>query len=182
LGKKSAKFRQGKVRAEYGGPDLEKIRHNTIFMKTFIYIFLFASFFSFTAERAFGQRRAVSGAEVTGTFSTGGENPNEVKIAALGGGRLRVEFALTYAWQMDNGEWMANTGEPAGVASITGDRGVLELTEGERTCRITLRFVRPGRLEVSQSGECSGIVGGLNVAADGTYKKISAARPKFTEQ
>lgn len=127
------------------------------------------------------QRAAVSGAEVTGTFSTGGDSDNKVKIAALGGGQLRVEFSLVWMWRNSAGEWMANTGEPSGIATIEADEAVLDLSEGERKCRITMKFVKPGTIDVSESDDCGGIVGGMNVTSVGTYKKISKERPKFSD-
>ena len=136
---------------------------------------------AFGTNEASAQRAAVSGAEVTGTFSTGGEGANTLKIAALGGGKLRVEFSLTYMWRNSAGEWMANTGEPAGIALIEADEAVLDLSENDRSCKITIKFVKPGTVEVSEGDDCAGIVGGMNVTAAGTYEKTSRTKPKFKE-
>lgn len=133
------------------------------------------------AGGAIAQRASVSVYEVTGTFSTGGDNANTLKIAALGGGKLRVAFSLTYMWKNSAGEWMANTGEPSGIALIEADEAVLDLSENDRQCRITIKFVKRGTVEVSEGDDCGGIVGGMNVTSVGTYKKIKSAKPKFNE-
>lgn len=150
-------------------------------MKKTAFLILFLIFLTAAggANVAAQRRAAVSAAEVTGTFSTGGPNDNQIRIAALGRNRLRVQFSLIYAWRMDDGQWMANTGEPGGVALIEGDTATLDLSENERECRLKMTFVAPGTVEVEETGECAGIVGGLNVSAFGTYKKTSSAKPKF---
>ena len=51
-----------------------------------------------------------------------------------------------------------------------------ERPEGaEDECRITLKFTG-GKLVVTQTGICGF---GHNVTAEGTYKKVSAKKPKF---
>lgn len=150
-------------------------------MKNIFCAVLIAGLFLIVAGEAKAQRASVSGSEVTGTFSTGGENANTLKIAALGGGKLRVAFSLTYMWKNSAGEWMANTGEPSGIALIKADEAVLDLSENDRQCRITIKFVKPGKVEVSEGDDCAGIVGGMNVTSMGTYRKIRSGKPKFEE-
>jgi hypothetical protein len=70
---------------------------------------------------------------------------------------------------------MANTGTADGEATIAGDTAVLTLEDFE-DCRITMKFPRAGRLEVAQEGGCGF---GFNVSADGSYRKISGAKPRF---
>lgn len=58
-------------------------------------------------------RRSVSGAEVTGTFRdsfTGKfkSNSNEIKILALGKGKLKIRFDLVYPFIDGTGEQSAN--------------------------------------------------------------------------
>ncbi len=127
-------------------------------------------------------RKSVSAAEVNGAFRDyfGGkykDSYNEIKILALGGGKLRVAFELVYPYTMANGELMVNTGTAEGTATIEGDTATFTppATEG---CTITIKFVRRGTIEVSQagSGECGF---GFNVDSQGTYKKSSSAKPKF---
>ncbi len=150
-------------------------------MRRFVLSITIAGLCLIGAGEAIAQRASVSASEVTGTFSTGGENANTLKIAALGGGKLRVAFSLTYMWKNSAGEWMANTGEPSGIAVIRADEAVLDLSENDRQCRITIKFVKPGTVEVSEGDDCGGIVGGMNVTSVGTYKKIRSAKPKFNE-
>lgn len=159
----------------------QTIQRRQVGMKKSVLLFIAAAVLAFAAVDSSAQRAAVSGAEVTGTFSTGGEADNKVKIAALGGGQLRVEFSLVWMWRNSAGEWMANTGEPSGIASIEADEAVLDLSQEGRECKIRIKFVKPGTIEVSEGDDCGGIVGGMNVTSVGTYKKISKTRPKFSD-
>jgi len=123
-------------------------------------------------------RKAVSGAEVTGTFREKSSG-SEFKISALGRGKLRVAFSGVYAYKMANGEDMANTGEASGKADISGDTATFKPTDFEEQCTITLKFLTRGRLKVTQAGTDAGCGFGFNVSADGDYKKISGKKPKF---
>jgi hypothetical protein len=128
-------------------------------------------------------RKAVSGAEVTGTFRSYFRGKfkgsyNEILIQALGGNKLKIKMDLVYPYQV-NGEMTANLGTASGEAVIQGDTAVF--TPGDAAdalCKITLKFSRPGTLIVTTENNinCSF---GHNVSADGTYKKTSGARPKF---
>src|SRR3954471_19852693 len=74
-------------------------------------------------------RASVSGAEVTGTFKknfTGKYrgNWNEIRVLALGKGKIRIGMDLTYPYTMADGGLMANTGELDGEATITADTAV----------------------------------------------------------
>jgi hypothetical protein len=134
------------------------------------------------------KRKAVSGTEVTGTFRSNFKGKargsyNEILIQALGRNKLKVEMALTYPYRV-NGEWTANVGEASGEALIDGDTAIFvpdnldSASEENKKCKITLNFARPGTLVVTTENnmECGF---GLNVYADGTYQKVSGARPKF---
>jgi hypothetical protein len=128
-------------------------------------------------------RKSVSGAEVTGTFHhafTGKfkGSANEIKILALGKGKLKVSFDLLYPFIDGNGEKSANMGQLEGNAAIVGDTATLTSTEFG-PCTITIKFVRPGTIKVTQEGDDSACGFGHNVSADGTYKKVSGAKPKF---
>ena len=127
-------------------------------------------------------RKSVSASEVTGTFSMpfGGKfkgSSNEVRIRALGNGRLRVAFDLIYPYVMRDGGLMANTGEAEGEAAINGDAARFSPEDGR--CSITIKFVRPGMIRVDQEGTDADCGFGANVSAAGTYRKISGSRPKF---
>lgn len=129
----------------------------------------------------FAQRKAVSGAEVTGTFRyyfTGKfkDSYNEILIQALGGNRLKIEMSLVYPYESSAG-LMVNLGSASGEALIQGDTAVFAPEDGA-SCKITLKFSKPGTLIITtENGVECGF--GHNVSADGTYKKTSGAKPKF---
>jgi hypothetical protein len=127
-------------------------------------------------------RKAVSGAEVTGTFRsyfTGKfkGSYNEILIQALGGNKLKIQMKLIYPFEAAAGT-SVNVGEASGEAVIQDDTAVFTPEEGG-ACKITLEFSRPGTLIVTTENysECGF---GLNVSGDGTYKKTSGAKPKFS--
>src|SRR6476659_10103535 len=127
-------------------------------------------------------RQSVSGAEVTGTFRmpfTGKfkGSANEIRIAALGNGKLRVAFDLLYPYTMGNGEPMVNLGNADGAADIAGDTAVFSSNEGP--CKIRIKFLRPGIIKVAQEGTDADCGFGANVTADGTYRKIGSKKPRF---
>ena len=132
-----------------------------------------------------GNRASVSGAEVTGMFRMNfhgkfSQQSNDLKIMALGRGKLQIAFDLVYPYSLPNGEISVNMGTLAGEASITGDTAVFSSDEFG-PCRITIKFVRPGTLKVTQDGTDSDCGFGHNVMAGGTYRKISGKKPKFDE-
>ena len=149
-----------------------------------VFLFLLLFFGSATSE-VFAQRKAVSGAEATGTFRSYFKGKyrgsyNEILIKALGKNKLRIEMELVYPFEV-NGEHMAHTGTATGEASITGDTAVFVpdySVEANQQCKITLRFSKPGILIVSTENNL-GCGFGFNVEADGTYRKTSGAKPKF---
>ena len=140
------------------------------------------------SPQSFAQRKAVSGTEVTGTFryqfkGKARGSYNEILIQALGRNKLKVEMGLTYPYQV-NGEWSANTGEAGGEAVIEGDTAIFvpdnpdNPTSEDEKCKITLKFTKPGTLLVTTENNINcGF--GHNVSADGTYQKVSGAKPKF---
>ncbi len=136
------------------------------------------------AGKTFAQtRKSVSAAEMNGTFRSffGGKakgSYDEVKILALGKGRLRISFELVYPYIDGTGGQSANMGEADGTATIEGDTAVYSSDEFGQ-CRITVKFVKPGEIKITQSGSDSECGFGHNVTADGTYKKTSSAKPKF---
>lgn len=137
------------------------------------------------ATGADAQRKSVSGAEVTGTFNkyfTGKfkGSSSEIKIRALGRGKLRIAFDLIYPYIDGTGELSANIGQIRGEAGIAGDTATFSIDE-YGPCTITIKFERPGSIKVTQEGDSSGFGFGHNVTADGTYKKTSSARPRFDE-
>ena len=129
-------------------------------------------------------RKSVPASEVNGTFRHNFSgvfrgSSNEIKILALGGGKLHIAMDLVYPYSLPNGELSANMGQLDGEATITADIAVYESTE-DGTCKITIKFVKPGTIKVSQTDSDCGF--GHNVSSDGTYKKVSSVKPKFDKQ
>jgi len=129
---------------------------------------------------AAGQRKSVSGSEVTGTFKTRAEGTyqNELKISALGSGKIRFGIHAYYPYKVGR-EWSANSGEITDEASIAADTAVYKNDDG---CELKFKFTSPGVVKVTQKGTDGNCGFGVNVYADGTYRKVSSKKPKFDEQ
>jgi hypothetical protein len=150
-------------------------------------LFLLVCGLPLTTEATAQNRKAVSAAEVNGTFRSYfkgrfKDSYNEIKILALGKGKLKISFELIYPHLTGAGELSANLGTAQGVGEIYGDTGVFTSEESGGACKIIIKFVRPGEIKVEQSVEESDCGFGHNVTANGTYKKVSAAKPKFEER
>ena len=115
--------------------------------------------------------KSVTAAQVNGTWKT---KYGEFKIWALGQQRLQIEFSGVYEYKTPQGP-NANEGQGRGIATIEGDTAVFKPEGAEEECRITLKFTG-SKLVVTQTGICGF---GHNVSAEGTYKKVSAKKPKF---
>jgi len=127
-------------------------------------------------------RKSVSAAEVTGTFRMNyrgrfKNNASQIKIASIGRGRLRVAMDLIYPYTLRNGELMVNMGTLDNDFTIAGDTAVYRNDDGD--CRITIRFSRPGIVNVRQNGTDAECGFGHNVSSEGTYRKVSSRRPRF---
>ena len=153
--------------------------------KTFYLILCVAAFMAFATSVAKAQpaRKSVPASEVNGTFrytftakKIRGAS-SDIKIWALGHGKLKVGFDLIYPYVV-RGELSANTGEAEGEATITGDTAVYGSNEFG-PCKITIKVVRPGTIKVDQDGTDADCGFGHNVMASGTYRKVSSRRPKF---
>jgi hypothetical protein len=146
-------------------------------------LLIFWAAISATQSNAQTSRKVVGGAEVTGTFRSyySGKyksSYSEIKILALGKGKIKVSFELTYPFVDGTGAMSANLGSGEGEAEISGDTAVYKNSESGQ-CTITIKFVKPGQIKVTQSGSDAECGFGFNVTADGTYKKVSGAKPKF---
>ena len=135
------------------------------------------------AASAQNSRPSVSASEVNGTFRmnfTGKfkASSNDIKILALGGGKVRIAMDLVYPYKLQNGEMSANMGYLDGEGTIEGDTAVYESDEFG-PCKITVKFVKPGTIKVSQEGTDGDCGFGHNVMSDGTYRKVSGKKPKF---
>jgi hypothetical protein len=132
----------------------------------------------------FAQRKSVSGAEVTGTFRSylSGrfkDSYNEMLIQALGGNKLKIEMKLVHPYQVTE-NISVNVGHATGETVIEGDTAVFTPEDAiSELCKITLKFSEPGTLIISteENSECAF---GQFVSGDGTYKKTSGAKPKFS--
>lgn len=151
-----------------------------------IFALIISGIFSLDAKAQ--TRDSVSAKEVNGTFQykfTGKfkGNSNEIKILALGKGKLKIEFNLIYPYLMQNGETMVNMGNVTGEAEIEGDTAIYtaENEYGDEDCRITIKFTKPGEIKVTQDSSGSSCGFGHNVGAGGTYKKISSTKPTFDD-
>ncbi|HVF47098.1 MAG TPA: hypothetical protein VNA17_05985 [Pyrinomonadaceae bacterium] len=145
--------------------------------------FAFAAMMSLSFSTDAQTRASVSAAEVNGTFRMNFKGKfkdasNDIKILALGRGKIRVAMDLLYPYTLSGGERTANLGELDGEASIAGDTAVFESNEFGN-CRITIRFVRPGTIKVIQDAPVGNCGFGHNVSAGGTYRKVSARKPTF---
>ena len=156
-------------------------------MKTSFLLLCAVAFTAFAAVGAAAQnsRAAVSAGEVNGTYRMNFQGKykkesNEIKLLALGKGKIRVGMELMYPF-MVQGEMSANLGQLDGQASIAADTAIYQSTEFG-PCTITIKFVRPGTIKVTQDGSDADCGFGHNVMAGGTYRKISGAKPKFEEQ
>ena len=132
------------------------------------------------AETSLAQaRKSVGAAETNGTFRNyfAGKPKgayDEIKIQTAGSGKLKVSFDLLYPTR--NGG--ANSGNAEGLAIIAGDTATFA-PAGFDQCKITIKFVKPGQIRVTQQGSDSECGFGANVSASGSYKKISRAEAKF---
>ena len=131
---------------------------------------------AFVAPTASAGKRSVTAAEATGTYRDT-EGNSEIRILALGHGKLKVQLALVYEFKSGAGP-MANLGDASGEATIKNDVAVF-VPEEAGDCKITMTFPSNGKLKVEQKGEECGF--GHNVRADGTFRKISDRKPKFDD-
>jgi hypothetical protein len=157
-------------------------------LKTFVLTMGFLIVAALSANSGYGQtsRRSFPAAEVNGTFRynyTGKFRGSfsEIKILALGGGRLRVAMDLTYPYELEN-EVTANEGTLDGEATIKGDTAVYSSKNEYGQCEITIRFVKPGLIKVKDNPDAMDCGFGNHVYAGGTYHKVSGKKPTFDNQ
>jgi hypothetical protein len=146
---------------------------SSFLLHTFLIALLVPAFFAPTGNAG---ERSVTAAEATGTYRDAKSN-SEIRILALGHGKLKVQLALVYEFKSQEGP-MANLGDASGEATIENDVAVF-VPEGFGDCKITMTFVPNGKLKVEQHGDECGF--GQNVRADGTFRKISSREPKFDD-
>ena len=135
-----------------------------------------------SVNETFAQRKAVSAAEVTGTFRLTSDSgrSSEFKILSLPKGHLKVEF-FTALKLGPNGDARGNTASGSGVALISGDTATFTPDDQEPDqCNITIKFVKLGQIKITQEGNCGFISD--TISTEGIYKRTSAVKPKFTEE
>jgi hypothetical protein len=137
---------------------------------------LYSFSFLLAVPLAAAGERTVSAAEANGT-SRDIDSKGEIKILALGHGKLKVQLALVYEHHSAAG-LTANVGDASGEATIDHDVAVF-VPEAAGECKITLTFLPNHELKVEQQGGECGF--GHNVRADGTFRKVSSRKPKFND-
>lgn len=128
-------------------------------------------------------RKSVSAAEVNGTYGMSFRGKfrkftNDIRLLALGKGKVRVAMDLLYPIALPGGEHTVNMGFLDGEASIQRDVATYHSDEFG-PCTITIKFVRPGTIKVTQDGTDADCGFGHNVTADGTYRKVNSRKPTF---
>ena len=132
-------------------------------------------FVALLCPTALSQRKVVTAAQANGTYRAG---QNEIKILALGKNTLRIQMDLL--WRYTQPEPGANIGEAHGPATIDGDVATFR-PEGTEDCTITIKFVPRNRIRVTEDHMLNcGF--GFNVSSEGTYRKVSARKPKFDSE
>jgi hypothetical protein len=112
----------------------------------------------------------VTAAQVNGVYRY---YQSEFRVLALGHNKLKVQFDGVYPTLAKS----VNLGYALGEANIDGNVATFKPPDFQQ-CSITMVFL-PGRLKVTQSGTDADCGFGHNVNATGTYRKISAGKPKF---
>src|SRR5437762_6805021 len=105
---------------------------------------------AFFAPTATAGERNVTAAEANGTYRDV-EGKREIKILAVGHGKLKVQLALVYEYKSGAGP-MANLGDASGEATIENDIAVF-VPEEAGDCKITMTFLPNGKLKVKQQGD-----------------------------
>jgi hypothetical protein len=143
---------------------------NSIMQKTWKVWALCLAAVSIVTARA-DRNKSVTAAQVNSTWKT---KSGEFKIWALGQQRLQIEFSSVYEYKTPQRP-SANEGEGSGIATIEGDTAIFKPEGAEEECRITLKFTG-SKLVITQTGICGF---GHKVTAAGTYKRVTAEKPKF---
>jgi hypothetical protein len=131
------------------------------------------TFFALTAATRAGEP-IVTAAEANGTYRDI-ESKSEIKILALGHGKLKVQLALVYQRQFAT---TVNVGDALGEATIENNVAVF-VPEAAGDCKITLTFLPNHELKVEQEGGECGF--GHNVRADGIFRKVNKRKPKLED-
>ena len=120
-----------------------------------------------TTTLALGGDRSVTAAEANGTYRDG---KSEIKILSTGAGKLKVEMNIVQP---------LDDGSASGEATIKHDVATFVPPETEG-CTITMTFLENGSLKVESDARPVDCGFGRKAPPDGTYKKVSSAKPKFS--
>ena len=110
--------------------------------------------------------RSVSAAEANGTYR---DEKSEIKILSVGRGKLKVQMDIVKP---------RDDGSAAGEARIENDVATFVPPDTEG-CTITMTFLPDGSLKVESNARPVDCGFGRMAPPDGTYKKVSSAKPKF---
>ena len=119
-----------------------------------------------TTTLVLGAARSVTAADATGTYRDG---KSEIKILSASGGKLKVEMNIVAP---------RDTGSASGEAMLKNDVAIFVPADTDG-CKITMTFLPDANLKVEQEGRPVDCGFGRMAAAEGTYKKVSSAKPKF---
>jgi hypothetical protein len=109
---------------------------------------------------------AFSAADATGTYRDG---KSEVKILSAGASKLKVEMNIVAP---------QDEGTASGEATLKNNVAVFVPADTDG-CKITMTFLPGGSVKVESEGRPVDCGFGRKAPPDGTYKKVSSARPKF---
>ena len=110
--------------------------------------------------------RNVSAAEANGTYRDG---KSEIRILSVGPGKLKVQIDIVAP---------RDIGSASGEATIKNDVAVFVPPDTE-SCKLTMKFLPDGNIKVEQEGRPVDCGFGRMAPAEGTYKKVSSAKPTF---
>lgn len=108
------------------------------------------------------------GRRANGTYRDG---KSEIKILSVGRGKLKVELNIVAP---------RDEGSASGEATIENDVAIFVPPETDG-CKLTMTFLPDGKLKVEQEGRPVDCRFGRMAPAEGTYKKVSSAKPKFSD-
>jgi hypothetical protein len=112
--------------------------------------------------------RSVTAAEANGTYR---DEKSEIKILSVGRGKLKVQMNIVKP---------RDDGSATGEATIENDVATFVPPDTDG-CTITMTFLPGGSLKVESNARPVDCGFGRMAPPDGTYKKVSSAKPKFED-
>jgi len=110
---------------------------------------------------------------ITGHYSVrDSSRENSLEVLLLPGGKVKIHLYASWIGSAAAGN--VNTGEIKAILPLRNGTALYESGQ----CRISIRFV--GNKAIVRQTETNGACGfGLNVSAEGTYRRRNARRPEF---